>query len=323
MRIAYLAYWNLDANDGVAKKIAAQLAQWRAAGHEAEAFAIAPTSLLERARLTRRVVDEALAFGPDVAYLRYDLWAPPIARLMRGIPTAVEVNSDDRAEMRRRGPAVALFNEWNRRRIYLRAAGLVCVTNELAGRLAVYGKSATVVANGVDAMRVPALAAPVNERPRVIFVGSPQIAWHGVDRLLELAEALPDFDFDLIGPDPERDLPNVTAHGVLREPDYFPLLAQADAAVGSLAMERAGLTEGSPLKVREYLLAGIPTIVGYDDTDFLGRDPWFLLKSTDPAEVRAFVERVRGRRVPRDEVAHLTSQAKEIERLRFLESLTH
>jgi hypothetical protein len=321
MRIAYLAYWNLDADDGVAKKIAAQLTEWRAAGHEAEAFAVAPTTPLERARLTRRVVDEALAFQPDVAYLRYDLWFPPLGRLLRRVPTAVEVNSDDRAEKRRRGLAVALFNQWNRRRIYPRAAGLVCVTNELARRLAVYGKPATVVANGVDVTRVPALPAPANERPRVIFVGSPRLAWHGVDRLLELARALPDFDFDLVGPDPELDLANVNPHGVLGEADYFPLLAQADVAVGSLAMERAGLTEGSPLKVREYLLAGIPTIVGYDDTDFLGRDPWFLLKSTDPAEVRAFVEAARGRRVARDEVAHLTSQAKEVERLRFLESL--
>jgi hypothetical protein len=322
MRIAYLAYWDLGADDGVAKKIAAQLAQWRAAGHEAEPFAVAPTSPLERARRTHRAVEAALAFRPNVAYLRYDLWLPPLGRLLRTVPTAVEVNSDDRAETRRRGLGVALFNEWNRGRIFTGAAGLVCVTNELVRRLAVYGKPATVVANGVDGTRVPVLPAPANERPRVIFVGSPLIAWHGVDRLLDLARALPEFDFDLVGPDLQRELPNVTVHGVLPESGYFPLLAQADAAVGSLAMERAGLTEGSPLKVREYLLAGIPAIVGYDDTDFLGREPWFLLKSTDPAEVRAFVESVRGRRVARDEVAHVTSQAKEVERLRFLESLT-
>jgi glycosyltransferase involved in cell wall biosynthesis len=321
MRIAYLAYWNLDANDGVAKKIAAQLAEWRAAGHEAEAFAVAPASPLARARQTRRVVDEALAFHPEVVYLRYDLWLPPLGRLLRLIPTAVEVNADDRAEMRRRGPAVALVNEWNRGRVYAGSAGLVCVTNELARRLAVYGKPATVVANGVDARRVPALRAPANDRPRVIFVGSPHLAWHGVDRLLDLARALPDVDFDLVGPDPEGDVANVTAHGVLAEAEYLPLLARADAAVGSLAMERAGLTEGSPLKVREYLLAGVPTVVGYDDTDFLGREPWFLLKSTDPAEVRTFVEGARGRRVPREEVSHLASQAKEVERLRFLEAL--
>jgi hypothetical protein len=319
MRIAYVAYWNVDAADGVAKKIAAQLAQWRSAGHDAEAFAVAPASALERARQTRRVVADALAFRPDVVYLRYDLWLPPVGRLLRSVPTAVEVNSDDRAESRRRGLAASLFNEWNRGRIYAAAAGLVCVTNELARMLSGYGKPTVVVANGFDAARVRWSPAPANERARAIFVGSPRMPWHGVDRLLELAGALPHVDFDLVGPDPHGIPANVTAHGVLAEEDYFPLLARADVAIGSLAMERAGLTEGCPLKVREYLLAGLPTVVGYDDTDFLGRDPWFLLKSTGADEIRRFIERVHGRRVPREDVAHVTAAAKERQRLAFLE----
>ena len=33
-----------------------------------------------------------------------------------------------------------------------------------------------------------------------------------------------------------------------------------------LALDRAGLEEGCPLKVREYLLAGVPSVIGYDDT---------------------------------------------------------
>ena len=85
-------------------------------------------------------------------------------------------------------------------------------------------------------------------------------------------------------------------------------------------MERAGLREGCPLKVREYLLAGIPTVVGYDDTDFAGETPWYLSRYEGPEQVRRFIESVRGRRAPRAELeARLSWGAKEKARLAFFE----
>ncbi len=85
-------------------------------------------------------------------------------------------------------------------------------------------------------------------------------------------------------------------------------------------MERAGLREGCPLKVREYLLAGLPTVIGYEDTDFPGELPWYLGHYDGPEQVRAFAAQVRGRRAPRDELEPLLSwHAKETARLAFLE----
>jgi len=322
MRIAYVAYWDLAAADGVAKKIAAQVEHWRRAGHDVETFEIRPGRLLDRARRTRAALGEVTDFAPDAIYVRYDLFLPPAGKLARMAPLAVELNGDDRAEMRRRDVGARIVNEWSRRAVLHRAAGIVCVTNELASRAAPLGVRTAVIANGADPTRIPWSPPPRNERPRAIFLGSPALEWHGVDILVGLARSLPDVHFDVVGPAAAGAPENVHVHGVLPEAAYFELLARADVAIGSLALDRAGLTEACPIKVREYLLAGLPTVIGYRDTDFLGRKPWFLLQSVDADAVRAFVDRARGRRVDRSEVAHLFVEAKERERLAFLGSLT-
>ena len=312
MRIAYLCYWDLGRGDGVARKIEVQARLWREARHEVEVFSIVPG----RRRETDAAVEGIERFGPELLYLRYDLFLPAVWRLVRQVPTVVEVNSDDRAELRARGFGSRLYNALNRRRIFGGAAGVVCPTRELA---AVY-PGAAVVANGADPGAVPTLPAPANDRPRAVFAGSRDNRWHGVDRLLELARALPDVDFDLVGPEPAERPPNVTVHGTLAGEDYWAVLARADVAVGSLAMERAGLREGSPLKVREYLLAGIPTVIGYEDTDFPGQLPWYLARYDNVVQLRAFVDTARGRRAPRRELEpRLSWQAKERERLAYFE----
>jgi hypothetical protein len=108
----------------------------------------------------------------------------------------------------------------------------------------------------------------------------------------------------------------------------IPLLARADVAIGSLGLYRAKLQEASTLKVREYLARGIPTILGYRDTDFPEWAP-FLLQIPNSAdgvrrslnEIEAFVRSSRGGRVPRDRIRHLDVAAKEAARLVFLEQV--
>jgi hypothetical protein len=358
MRIAYVCYWFLFEGDGVAAKIEAQVAQWRAAGHDVEVFCLAriwqqiPTqrspwrtfsfeSSLGRVRATRDLVHAVRAWSPDAVYLRYDIFPPPLPSLLRRVRTLVEINSDDREEAKLRPlrpRAARAVNEINRRAILSRAAGLACVTHELARspNFASFEKPSIVVGNGVDLGRVPELpSANDGDRGRVAFLGTARQPWHGVDKIAWLAEQLPETDFDIVGYPPQHVHfpvpPNMTVHPPLTHAEYEPILARADVAIGTLALHRKNMREACPLKVREYLGHGIPTVIAYEDTDFLDEGQWYLLRLPNDEdnvrrhvdEIREFVNRMRRRRVPREEVAErIGTEGKEKRRLEFLAGLS-
>ena len=83
---------------------------------------------------------------------------------------------------------------------------------------------------------------------------------------------------------------------------YEAILASSDVALGTLALHRKGMSEAAPLKVREYLLRGIPVVIGYDDPDLADR-PWFVLQLPNTesnvrdavAEIRARIVQARNR----------------------------
>ncbi len=350
MRIAYFCYWNIFSTDGVTAKIATQIAEWRTAGHEVHLFCLSPApppdavpsmtgsifafgDLAQRMRATARMMRSVAEFRPDVIYVRYDLFLPPPGRLLRRFATVVEVNEDDRLELALRAPRARAYNELNRRSILGSATGFVCVTHETARVVSPFDKPTVVVANGIDLASRPVLAPATGPRPRLAFLHGAAVVWQGVDKLLEMARAMPECDFALIGLDSSR-LPeptsNVELHGVLSRAGYEPILARSDAAIGTLALHRKGMEEATPLKVREYLAYGLPVIIAYQDTEFIGMDPWFLLRLPNTEsnvrdhldDIRAFVEAVRGRRVPREAVAQVIgADGKEAVRLEFLERM--
>jgi hypothetical protein len=165
-------------------------------------------------------------------------------------------------------------------------------------------------------------------------MGSRRHPWHGTDKIIRLARAMPEADFDIAGYLPE-DLgvelpPNVRVRGILSQAEYEPLLASADVGIGALALHRKRMGEASPLKVREYLAHGLPVIVGCEDTEFGPEEPWFLLRlpnyernvETSVGEIRDFLAAVRGRRVRRDEIAQrIGADVKERLRLEFMAGL--
>jgi glycosyltransferase involved in cell wall biosynthesis len=360
MRIAYVCYWFLLERDGVTNKINAQVAAWREQGHEVEVFCLARvwpsrqtgettwrTFFFEtpvgRQRATARVVDAVEEWGPDAIYLRYELFLPPLPRLLRKYPTVIEINANDKeeAKLRVERPRLAgLYNDVNRRVLLSRARGLVFVTRELARspHYTSYGKPGEVIANGIDLSTIPPAPPADNARPRVVFLGSARQAWHGVDKIVWLAGAMPEADFDIVGyrtAEMQEVLgsdwvapPNLNVRGVLARADYEPIIASADLAIGTLALHRKNMEEACPLKVREYLAYGIPVVIAYDDTDLEGSTPWYLLRLPNREDnvqvalesIRGFLADVRGRRVPRDEIAdRVGSEAKERRRLAFIE----
>jgi glycosyltransferase involved in cell wall biosynthesis len=352
MRIAYVVERDLSTEDAVVKKIAAQMRCWREMGHEAGLFALSPSATVttavadllvqqqhRRGRLDwltryRRLIDEVIAWQPSCAYFRFSSYFPAVGRLMRAVPTVVEVNTDDVAEYRttmtRRSYA---YHRLTRGRLFRLCGGVVTMTHELAEIFAATGKPVEVVANGIDLASFDPLPAPNNPAPRLAFLGSPNMLWHGLDEILKLAELNPTWQFDLIGIDRRAHFngsnpANIHAHGYLGRADYEPLLATADVALGTLALWRKEMTEASPLKLREYLAYGIPTIIAYRDTDFADEQPFLLSLPNQEGTIEAnielirrFVTRVVGTRVPRAAIGHLDIHEKEKQRLHFLESV--
>jgi glycosyltransferase involved in cell wall biosynthesis len=346
MRIAYVCYWDARRPDGVAAKIASQLDAWRTFGHEAELFVLTPgprdgVALRLRGRpfafagragqvlATRRLDADVRAWRPDVVYLRYDLFVPPPLRTLGAFPAVVEINSNLAAELEARSRTAALYERIQRPLIFRRAAGAVCVTHELAATLSAERPSLPlkVIANGIALAGIEPFPAPAGAAIQLAYLGE-GIYWQGVDKIFELAAAVPEWKVDLIGVDPSRSTANVTCHGFLEREAYEPILARADVAIGTLALHRKGMNEACALKTRLYLAYGLPVVLGHEDTDFLGADPWFLFRLPNTEtnvrdnidRIRSFAAAVKGRRVHRSEIeGHLSASVKEAQRIDFLQ----
>jgi hypothetical protein len=146
-----------------------------------------------------------------------------------------------------------------------------------------------------------------------------------------LAKQFPQWTFHLVG-FTAGDIPeapeNVRIYGRLSMREYLPIAAHAHVGIGTLALHRKGLNEASPLKVREYLALGLAVIVGYQDTDFTGEEPFIcqipnsednVVKNLD--KIESFVTQWMNQRVDRRLVSRLDYKLKEVKRLDFLECI--
>lgn len=352
IRIAYLAHGVEGKRSGVRTKILSQASTWVALDPNVEVGIFVrcesgsepdwqgePNVIRVRASragiLGRLVQRELLSFDlarwkPDLIYLRQSTVSPTVAVLAASVPTVVELNTLDLAELRMRSRARYYFARVTRSLVLRRARGLVAVSGEIARHPSVreFGHPTIVVPNAIDLTRYPSLPPTGNTTPRLAFLGAPRLPFHGLDKIERLARHFPAWTFDIIGPAKDElrlDNPNVLAHGLLDPVDYVPILARADIAIGSLALHRTAINEASPLKVAEYLAYGIPTIIGYTDTRFPTGAPFLLQIANSEDNVEASLEAINafvlgwlGRRVDRQAVASIDTRSVERSRLRFV-----
>jgi glycosyltransferase involved in cell wall biosynthesis len=352
MKIAYLGQMaDVATENGISKKIRAQAHAWIAAGHSVRYFALTPTATawagldalqpcliprggpLIRVRRSLALARDVRAWQPDVIYFRYAHHGAGLPALFRDVPTIAEINSDDLAEYPLTlSTAKLIYHRLTRGRILDSVGGFAPVTHELQERFAGLGKPTVVIANGIGLPDQPSSPPVEGSRPRLVFVGSPGSPWHGLERLTELARLLPELHFDVVGctAPPGTQESNLQFHGAMSRADYEPLLHQATAAIGTMALFRKHMEEACPLKVREYLAAGLPVIAGYRDTDIPEGADYFLRLPNDADPLAPHRERIaawlaswQGRRVPRAAIAHLDYAVKEKQRLEFLERFVH
>lgn len=359
MRIAYVSlHWSRTVASGVGKKIVRQINAWTLAGHEVQLFmhgqsrekgaSLIPGEVFfypEGGRLAgewgrmlaaRRLLSAVKLYNPDVIYLRYGIYVYPIHRLASIAPVIEEVTTNDLAQHRRLGHLYDLYNRLTRGIILRRTSGLVCLSRELANSpgIAIYQKPIEVIGDGVDLAYTQPLKAPNNRRPHLVFIGSPDAPWQGVDKLVLLANLLPDLSIHVIGYDylDKFDvLPaNLILHGYLETDQYKKVLAKMDLAMSSLALHRIGMNESSPLKTRECLAYGLPIILPYVDTDLHDLDCDFILEIPNTEDnvkthadlIRDFAYRMRGRRADQEIlVSRIDSRQKELVRLSFFDKI--
>jgi glycosyltransferase involved in cell wall biosynthesis len=283
-----------DGAEGI--HIEAMVTAFRHLGHEVEVCGPARTGASAsgaihwvRAALPERIV-QAAVLGYNVSdylhirrtierirphfiykrHARYDVAALTAARAY-ALPTMLEVNAVySAAPYRDFEPSLMqpLAQAFERRALRL-ASEVIAVSTPMARQvLAVAGRSAFVVPNGVDPERfAPARANParirqkysIGERPVIGWCGILR-EWHGLELLLGAAEALPDVFLLVVGEGPQRaalereatsrnlaDRLAITGRVDHDEiPDY---IATFDIAV--IAHDRTGVA--SPMKLPEYM----------------------------------------------------------------------
>ena len=228
----------------------------------------------------------------DLAYVRHSrktLFATNWLKWKR-TPYIVEINTNVFGEYRATGKNLftsIVADVLERIQIY-HASGAFCVTRELVD----YTRKRIptdipiwITGNGFR-MEETSLAifdqglrrtlGISEEEVVLIFIGHLSI-WHGIDIILTVLQQRPSTRLWVVGEGPEENNLKQLASklgvesrihwwGYQDGENLQRLLCGSDIGIGSLALHRNGLHEAQPLKVRQYLGAGIPTIVGYKDT---------------------------------------------------------
>lgn len=317
MRIAYLTEWPPYAESGVLRKMIGQIAAWRAAGHAAEIFTVAPlqdrpaaAGFAEHGQVIGSVRQEQLdrhprarlgfvnkiasvpklrralaGFGPDLIYYRQNgPWYPGLGGILRSRPSVAEINTYEGAENALWGGTFRRFQQATRRRVLGSVDGMVCMTQEIADHEAWAGKPAAIIANAL--WGDPLAPVPTgNAHPVFVFTGSPMTLdqsanWHGVDKLFPLAAAMPSSRFHVAGME-AKDFAgapaNIVFHGMLDGAALSALYARCDIGFGTLALHRKAMEEACPLKVRDYLRHRLPVVIGYREAQAELNDAPYIL----------------------------------------------
>jgi glycosyltransferase involved in cell wall biosynthesis len=158
------------------------------------------------------------------------------------------------------------------------------------------------MSNGIGAEQIPKEVSEqslIEGQPlQLLFVGNIS-KWHGLDRVIKglVGQSPKTVQLNIIGDGSEKENLRslVQSLDLQRVVHFFPPMhdeelnahyTKTHLAIGSLGLHRIGLSEGVPLKHREYCANGIPFVYSCEDADFTGF--WGALKVSANDEIIPF-----------------------------------
>jgi len=240
-------------------------------------------------------------------YLRYD---PFQLRFLQRCPIPVFLvhhtleGPQIRQEGGRLAPLKGFLDELLVKRCHARAAGVIAVTEEIARyerERSGQDRPVFLYPNGIEYKALPHdEPLPADSLPSILFVASRFVDWHGLDKVVDAARASSSpFKLHVVGAinsEQERAMRNDSrfeVHGVLPPADVETLASRCSVGLGSFALFRKDMHQACTLKVREYLVAGLPVFSGHEDV-FDGAFPYYRHGTCDIEEILAFSRTCEG-----------------------------
>lgn len=155
------------------------------------------------------------------------------------------------------------------------AAGIIGVTQEIVdyeiARAGISNAKTFVYPNGIKFNKEP-VADRRGEIPELLFVAGGFAPWHGLDLLLDSIEKSDaEFKLHLVGNVHEPDLSRaqtdsrIVVHGRLPSVEIRRIAETCWIGLSSFGLHRKNMKEACTLKVREYLMMGLPVYAGHRD----------------------------------------------------------
>jgi hypothetical protein len=238
-----------------------------------------------------RQLDRACArLRIDLIYSRLLPAAPGLRALVRRRPFVLEVNGDIAREL---PISWRKFSRVHVRAQLLRSAdGVVFISRELSRQPRRTPERSIVIANPCLPAQRPPEPGARPARPRLVLIGHEKHGWCGMDKLVTLARALPEFDVVVIGGEVAGPS-NLQSLGLLTQAEADRVMVGCTVGIGPLALHRKAMQEASPLKVRNYLTLGLPVIQSYEDTDLSELSPCVLQIPNCEDNVERSIDRIR------------------------------
>lgn len=227
---------------------------------------------------------------PDLVYMRTVSVFPFMNRLLQRYKVVMEINTLVKGEVTLKAKS-SFWGFVNQHRVlrgmrYLaKCQGLVAVSNEIKESIIALKVPVCVIPNSIPLSSLTHRKKSIpRDVPRLFFMGSPDQAWHGIDKIVSFAKkTIGKLEFHILGIDKPKDsheVPNIRYYGYVQPDEFYKYLPEFDIGIGTLALHRKGMDEASSLKVRDYLAFGFPIIIGYQDTALMEArlNPYFILQ---------------------------------------------